>query len=472
MKETEETQKAKKFCREEALHRLKEMASKETLDIPHIVELGKENQELLEQQRVQIRRAVCCKAFMLVLHADPDLNWILDDGEIKHLTSWLHYLPELKVNKRRFAEAVNKDRSVFAILELIKDIAREDDIPKNKRIFSIEDSYLQFNSKNPKLDDSDTFESSMISGLESSMISGFDQSLSSIATPSPKKKKKKKKKKKGGKKKGTKKPRSLSPDTRPTRSPHSANDDTNTPLKRRRSYSPTKKHPGHSRASFAVFNEDIFNSNRDMFTMSNKGETELKNHYMDFFKDNLDHFNAIPTECKRFKKTLRKLKKEEWARLRSIGKEIFEMEKFLIRAELTMKNNIELTDLGQSMEEKIKKVDKILAKYADGVWSLCDDFSSYLAAGIGMAFDRDFHHQRGMAALVNTVEWFEVSSEEESRLASSTTKRTFTTQLQFTDVLVPTLQKLFDNFMAQRAHDWQQIHEKEVSWLLETNESL
>jgi len=147
--------------------------------------------------------------------------------------------------------------------------------------------------------------------------------------------------------------------------------------------------------------------------------------------------------------------------VRSIGKEIFEMEKFLIRAELTMKNNIELTDLGQSMEEKIKKVDKILAKYADGVWSLCDDFSSYLAAGIGMAFDREFHHQRGMAALVNTVEWFEVSSEEESRLASSTAKRTFTTQLQFTDVLVPTLQKLFDNFMAQRAHDWQQI-QKEV----------
>ena len=134
------------FCLKEAEERLKEMAKGQNLNVKNLRDLVSKNQSIIQEKKELIRTDIAEELISFILQADEDESGEFSDREIQILLGYVKTLPAIIVNEKRLKKTIERERSLYAVLDLVKDIGRHAMQPEDQ-IFIIKEEDKEFQTE-------------------------------------------------------------------------------------------------------------------------------------------------------------------------------------------------------------------------------------------------------------------------------------------------------------------------------------
>jgi hypothetical protein len=116
--------KVQVFCLSETEQRLKDLTKQQDLNVKSLVGLVGESKQITEEMKKVIRLDIIAELIAVVLKGEKDESGDFSDKEIKRLVVYARRLPSVKVNEEKLENAIRRDRSIFALINLVLDIYR------------------------------------------------------------------------------------------------------------------------------------------------------------------------------------------------------------------------------------------------------------------------------------------------------------------------------------------------------------
>eukprot|EP00934_Nitzschia_sp_Nitz4_P004813 Nitzschia sp. Nitz4//scaffold147_size54853//1198//2246//NITZ4_006606-RA/size54853-augustus-gene-0.3-mRNA-1//-1//CDS//3329536660//4803//frame0 len=123
---------------------LNEIAQKQQSSVNQVLDVIKENERILNETRRIVKEDLMAELMDTIMKGESDESGSFSDVEIQRLLRYMRGLPAVRVNEELLTKAIQDDRSIFSLLNIIRDIAREGD-QLGDRIFVIDhnDAELQ-----------------------------------------------------------------------------------------------------------------------------------------------------------------------------------------------------------------------------------------------------------------------------------------------------------------------------------------
>jgi hypothetical protein len=131
--------KVQVFCLSETEQRLKDLTKQQDLNVKSLVGLVGESKQITEQMKKVIRLDVIAELIDVVLKGEKDESGDFSNKEIKRLVVYTRGLPAVKVNEEMLENAIRRDRSIFALMNLVLDIYRRGN-QEGDQIFMIDET--------------------------------------------------------------------------------------------------------------------------------------------------------------------------------------------------------------------------------------------------------------------------------------------------------------------------------------------
>jgi hypothetical protein len=119
--------------------KLDSLAIEQGTQAANLVTIVKANRAIIKKQKELIKADTMASIMSTVLRSDRDESWTFDDGEINRLVLFMKGLPAIVVNESILRQKLSADRSLFAVMELLREIERED-IPEAERVLVIDEA--------------------------------------------------------------------------------------------------------------------------------------------------------------------------------------------------------------------------------------------------------------------------------------------------------------------------------------------
>jgi hypothetical protein len=115
------------------------LAIEQGTNAANLVNIVKTNDAIIKKQKELIKADTMASIMSTVLRSDRDESWTFDDGEINRLVLFMKGLPAIVVNESILRQKLSADRSMFAVMELLREIEREG-IPEAERVLVINEA--------------------------------------------------------------------------------------------------------------------------------------------------------------------------------------------------------------------------------------------------------------------------------------------------------------------------------------------
>jgi hypothetical protein len=123
----------------ETEEKLDSLAIKQGTNSANLVTIVKSNDAIIKKQKELIKADTMASIMSTVLRSDRDESWTFDNGEINRLVLFMKGLPAIVVNESILRQKLSDNRSLFAVMELLREIERED-IPEAERVLVINET--------------------------------------------------------------------------------------------------------------------------------------------------------------------------------------------------------------------------------------------------------------------------------------------------------------------------------------------
>jgi hypothetical protein len=123
----------------ETEEKLDSLAVEQGTNSANLVTIVKANDAIIKKQKELIKADTMASIMSTVLRSDKDESWTFDDREINRLILFMKGLPAIVVNESILRQKLNANRSLFAVMELLREIERED-IPEAERVLVVNEA--------------------------------------------------------------------------------------------------------------------------------------------------------------------------------------------------------------------------------------------------------------------------------------------------------------------------------------------
>lgn len=119
--------------------KLDSLAIEQGTNSANLVNIVQTNNVIIKKQKELIKADTMASIMSTVLRSDRDESRTFDDREINRLVLFMKGLPAIIVNESILRQKLSADRSLFAVMELLREIERED-IPEAERVLLINEA--------------------------------------------------------------------------------------------------------------------------------------------------------------------------------------------------------------------------------------------------------------------------------------------------------------------------------------------
>ena len=123
----------------ETEEKLDSLAIEQGTNSANLVTIVKANNAIIKKQKELIKADTMASIMSTVLRSDRDESWTFDDREINRLVLFMKGLPAIVVNESILRQKLSANRSLFSVMELLREIERED-IPEAERVLVINEA--------------------------------------------------------------------------------------------------------------------------------------------------------------------------------------------------------------------------------------------------------------------------------------------------------------------------------------------
>jgi hypothetical protein len=124
LEKSNEDLKLKVFCLQETEQRLKDITKDQDLNVKSLVNLVGENQIILDEKKELVMKDIITDLVATVIKCERDESGDFSDKEVQRLICYMRGLPAVRVNEELLKKAIEKDRSILALISLVRDISR------------------------------------------------------------------------------------------------------------------------------------------------------------------------------------------------------------------------------------------------------------------------------------------------------------------------------------------------------------
>lgn len=96
-----------------------------------------ENKQILQQMKGNLKANVLQNLLSVILRSDTDQNFTMDAAEIDTLVRRLQNTSGVTLKEDKFRAAI-QGQSIHAVMDIVKNLLRSDDIPESERIFVLQ----------------------------------------------------------------------------------------------------------------------------------------------------------------------------------------------------------------------------------------------------------------------------------------------------------------------------------------------
>jgi hypothetical protein len=122
LEKSNEDLKLKAFFLQETEQRLKDITKDQNLNVKSLVNLVGENQIILDEKKKLVLKDIITDLMDTVLKCERDGSGDFSDKEVKRLLRFMKGLPAVRVNEELLKKALDRDRSILALMKLVHDI--------------------------------------------------------------------------------------------------------------------------------------------------------------------------------------------------------------------------------------------------------------------------------------------------------------------------------------------------------------
>jgi hypothetical protein len=119
--------------------KLKEISTRQNSSSLALMELVRDNRLTLVEMRHVVRSDIVTALMEVIFKGERDQSGEFSDVEFERLLHYMRGLPAVTINEDLLSQAIQKDRSITALLALVRDISIAGD-QHGDRIFSINES--------------------------------------------------------------------------------------------------------------------------------------------------------------------------------------------------------------------------------------------------------------------------------------------------------------------------------------------
>lgn len=119
--------------------RFQALAAEQNSNVQDLVKLVAENQEIIDEKKKIIKRDIIESLISAAFEGESSTDGEFSDREIKRLISRMRNMPAVKVNEELLSKVIGTDRSVLALIEIIRHLAIEGE-QTGDSIFVVDDS--------------------------------------------------------------------------------------------------------------------------------------------------------------------------------------------------------------------------------------------------------------------------------------------------------------------------------------------
>jgi D-mannonate dehydratase len=101
---------------------LEEIATEYNSNTQYLCQLVRENRVTLDEMKQVLRDDIVADLANVVFKGERDENSEFSDKEIQRLLVYMRSLPAVTINEELLKQAIQRDRSIFALLALVRDI--------------------------------------------------------------------------------------------------------------------------------------------------------------------------------------------------------------------------------------------------------------------------------------------------------------------------------------------------------------
>lgn len=126
--------------------RLKAISEEQGTDVESLLSLVKENGTIMRDMKRAVRDKIILELMTIAFQEERDRSGEFSDEELERLLQYMRFLPAVKINEELLKQALEKDRSIVLLLDLVSDI-RETGVQAGDHIFDIDDEDDQLRSR-------------------------------------------------------------------------------------------------------------------------------------------------------------------------------------------------------------------------------------------------------------------------------------------------------------------------------------
>lgn len=125
---------------------LAEIATEYNSNAQHLCQLVRENRVTLDEMKQVLRDDIVADLANVVFKGERDENSEFSDMEIQRLIIYMRSLPAVTINEELLKQAIQRDRSIFALLALVRDIGLDGE-QAGDSIFMIDDDSTELQTR-------------------------------------------------------------------------------------------------------------------------------------------------------------------------------------------------------------------------------------------------------------------------------------------------------------------------------------
>lgn len=102
--------------------RLEEIAAEHNSNTQALLQIVQTNKVTLEEMKQVLREDIVAALMNVVFKGERDESGDFSDVEIQRLLQYMRGLPAVKINEEMLTQAIQRDRSILSLLNLVRDI--------------------------------------------------------------------------------------------------------------------------------------------------------------------------------------------------------------------------------------------------------------------------------------------------------------------------------------------------------------
>lgn len=127
------------FMLKENEQRFQALAAEQNANAQDLVKLVAENEKIIIEKKKSIKRDIVESLIGTAFEGERNMDGQFSDREIKRLVTRLKNMPAVTVNEELLAKAIDTDRSVLALIEIIRHLSIEGE-QEGDTIFVVDDN--------------------------------------------------------------------------------------------------------------------------------------------------------------------------------------------------------------------------------------------------------------------------------------------------------------------------------------------